>query len=103
MANEVIQHGSTIIVDASAVIQTAALPDSGVTAATYTASTTAVPTIAVNAKGLVTSVSSVAVKMTGVDFIVAGNTLIDQTIFANTSAPSASDGANGDVWYQTIS
>ena len=41
--------------------------------------------------------------MTGVDFVAAGNTLVDQTIFVNASAPDASDGANGDVWYQTIS
>jgi hypothetical protein len=41
--------------------------------------------------------------MTGVDFEAAGNTLVDQTIFVNTSAPANNAvGANGDVWYQTI-
>jgi len=41
--------------------------------------------------------------MTGVDFEASGNTLVDQTIFVETTAPTSSDGENGDVWYQTIS
>lgn len=102
MANEVIQHGAQVIVDATEKIDITALPDSGVTDAAYTASNLQVTSVTVDTKGRITAASTTAVKMTGVDFEASGNTLTDQTIFVNTSAPT-NQGANGDVWYQTIS
>tara|TARA_R110002074_G_scaffold29295_2_gene83988 strand:+ start:626 stop:934 length:309 start_codon:yes stop_codon:yes gene_type:complete len=98
-----IKHGTTEIVDASSVLKKAALADSGVTAGGYAGGNTHVPSITVDVKGFVTSATRTAVKMTGIDFLASGNTLQDQTIFVNTSAPSASDGVDGDVWYHTIS
>lgn len=98
-----IKHNATEIVNSGSVLQKGALADSGVTAATYTGSQTQVPSVTVDAKGFVTSATTTAVKMTGIDFKASGNTMVDQTIFVETSAPSGSDGANGDVWYQTIS
>jgi hypothetical protein len=102
MADKII-HGSTDIVNSSSVLQKAALADSGVTAATYSGGTTSIPSVTVDAKGFVTSASTTTVKMTGVDFLASGNTLTDQTIFVNANAPTGSDGADGDVWYHTIS
>ena len=98
-----IKHSSTEIVNSSSVLQKAALADSPVTAGAYAGGQTQVPSLTVDQKGFVTSASTTAVKMTGIDFGAASNTLIDQRIFVETGAPSASDGQNGDVWYQTIS
>lgn len=102
MANEVIQHGSQVVVASNSTIDTTALADSGVSAQAYSSSNTQVASVTVDAKGRVTAASTTAVKMTGVDFEASGNTLTDQTIFVNTSAPTSGQGANGDVWYQTI-
>ncbi len=98
-----IKHATTEIVNSSSVLQKSALADSGVSAAAYTGGQTQVPSLTVDAKGFVTSASTTAVKMTGIDFGAASNTLVDQRIFVETSPPSVSDGQNGDVWYQTIS
>lgn len=98
-----IKHGSQQIVAANSSIDVSALPDSGVTANAYPGGQTTVPSFAVDTKGRVTSASTTAVKMTGIDFGASGNTIVDQTIFVETSAPQSSDGENGDVWYQTIS
>jgi hypothetical protein len=98
-----IKHGTTEIVSSGSVLKKEALANSGVTAAAYSGSNTHVPSVTVDAKGFITAASTTAVKMTGVDFLASGNTLTDQTIFVNTNAPTASDGADGDVWYHTIS
>jgi hypothetical protein len=97
-----IKHGSTEIVSSSAQIADGALPSVGANKS-VSGSTTTIPNLTVDLQGRVTAASTTAVKMTGVDFVASGNTLVDQTIFVNASAPSSSDGANGDVWYQTIS
>jgi|TARA_R110000796_G_scaffold3035_12_gene11623 hypothetical protein len=97
-----IKHGSVEVVNASAKITDSALSNV-ITAVTIAGNTTSIPNFQVDVKGRVIAASNTAVKMTGVDFEAAGNTLVDQTIFVNTSAPANNAvGANGDVWYQTI-
>jgi hypothetical protein len=96
-----IKHGSIEIVNATSVLQKSALADSGVAAGTYTANTSQLTTFTVDAKGFVTATSNTTVKMTGIDFKATGNTLSDQTIYVNTTAPTAATGADGDIWYQT--
>ena len=98
-----IKHNTTEIVNSGSVLQKSALANSGVTPGTYAGSQTQVPALTVDSKGFVTSAGTTSVKMTGIDFKASGNTMVDQTIFVETSAPAGSDGANGDVWYQTIS
>ena len=98
-----IKHEYTEIVDSTSTLQKSALANSGVTAGAYNGSQTQVASLTVDAKGFVTGASTTAVKMTGIDFKQSGNTMVDQTIFVETGAPSSSDGENGDVWYQTIS
>jgi hypothetical protein len=98
-----IKHGTVEIVNAASKVVDGALANV-ITAVTITGNTTSIPNFQVDVKGRVIAASNTTVKMTGIDFEAAGNTLVDQTIFVNTSAP-ANDavGANGDVWYQTIS
>lgn len=98
-----IKHSTTEIVNSSSVLQKSALADSPVTAGTYTGGQTQIPSVTVDQKGFVTGATTTAVKMTGIDFGAASNTLVDQRIFVEVNAPSSSDGQNGDVWYQTIS
>lgn len=98
-----IKHSSTEIVNSSSVLQKSALADSPVTAGTYAGGQTQIPSVTVDQKGFVTGAGTTPVKMTGIDFGAASNTLVDQRIFVEVSAPSSSDGENGDVWYQTIS
>ena len=38
-----------------------------------------------------------------IDKLGSETTVVDQTVFVETTAPDSSDGENGDVWYQTIS
>ena len=98
-----IKHGSVEVVNASAKITDSALSNV-ITAVTIAGNNTSIPNFQVDVKGRVIAASNTTVKMTGVDFEAAGNTLVDQTIFVNTSAPANNAvGANGDVWYQTIS
>jgi hypothetical protein len=98
-----IKHGTVEIVNAASKVVDGALANV-ITAVTITGNNTSIPNFQVDVKGRVIAASNTTVKMTGIDFEAAGNTLVDQTIFVNTSAP-ANDavGANGDVWYQTIS
>jgi hypothetical protein len=98
-----IKHGTVEIVNAASKVVDGALANV-ITAVIITGNTTSIPNFQVDVKGRVIAASNTTVKMTGIDFEAAGNTLVDQTIFVNTSAP-ANDavGANGDVWYQTIS
>jgi len=97
-----IKHGGVEVVNAAAKITDSALANV-ISATTVSGNTSKVPNVTVDVKGRVTSLSSTTVKMTGVDFEASGNTLVDQTIFVETTAPTSSDGENGDVWYQTIS
>ena len=97
-----IKHGTTEIVTANSLIASIALANV-ITAVTIAGNNTSIPNFQVDVKGRVIAASNTTVKMTGVDFEAAGNTLVDQTIFVNTSAPANNAvGANGDVWYQTI-
>ena len=97
-----IKHGSVEVVNADAKVTDSALANI-ISATSVSGGTTKVPNISVDVKGRVTALSDTTVKMTGIDFCASGNTLVDQTVFVETTAPQSSDGANGDVWYQTIS
>lgn len=97
-----IKHGSVEVVNAAAKITDSALANI-ISATSVSGGTTKVPNITVDVKGRVTALSDTTVKMTGIDFCASGNTLVDQTVFVETTAPQSSDGENGDVWYQTIS
>lgn len=105
MADRII-HGSTPVVNSTAKVTDAALPDSGVSAGTKTANNTQLLSITVDAKGRITSTASPSVNVTGVTF---GNTTShthtgNQRIYISSSAPADnSDGNNGDIWYQTLS
>ncbi len=97
-----IKHGSVEVVNADAKVTDSALANI-ISATSVSGGTTKVPNITVDVKGRVTALSDTTVKMTGIDFCASGNTLVDQTVFVETTAPQSSDGENGDVWYQTIS
>lgn len=97
-----IKHGSVEVVNADAKVTDSALANI-ISATSVSGGTTKVPNISVDVKGRVTALSDTTVKMTGIDFCASGNTLVDQTVFVETTAPQSSDGENGDVWYQTIS
>ena len=97
-----IKHGSVEVVNAAAKMTDSALANI-ISATSVSGGTTKVPNITVDVKGRVTALSDTTVKMTGIDFCASGNTLVDQTVFVETTAPQSSDGENGDVWYQTIS
>jgi hypothetical protein len=97
-----IKHGTVEVVNADAKVTDSALANI-ISATSVSGGTTKVPNISVDVKGRVTALSDTTVKMTGIDFCASGNTLVDQTVFVETTAPQSSDGENGDVWYQTIS
>ena len=97
-----IKHGTVEVVNADAKVTDSALANI-ISATSVSGGTTKVPNITVDVKGRVTALSDTTVKMTGIDFCASGNTLVDQTVFVETTAPQSSDGENGDVWYQTIS
>ena len=105
MADRII-HGSTPVVNSTAKVTDAALPDSGVSAGTKTANNTQLLSITVDAKGRITSTASPSVNVTGVTF---GNTTShthtsNQRVYISSSAPANNDiGNNGDIWYQTLS
>lgn len=104
MADKIL-HGSTEIVNATAKITDAALPNTGVTAAEYVSNNTQLVAFTVDAKGRLTAASNASVNVTGVTF---GNTTAhthteNQRIYISTSAPANNTiGNNGDVWYQTL-
>ena len=97
-----IKHGTVEVVNADAKVTDSALANI-ISATSVSGGTTKVPNISVDVKGRVTALSDTTVKMTGIDFCASGNTLVDQTVFVETTAPQSSDGENGDVWDQTIS
>ena len=110
MADE-IKHGSTTVVDSSAEITDAALPDVGSTGATATSETQGLISITTDAKGRVTAKSTSAKKLSSIEIADAdasGNTeafshVTGQRIYVSTSAPNSdSIGNNGDIWYQTL-
>ncbi len=98
-----IKHGSTEVVGSTGKVSDTGLIDKLGSTTTITGGQTVVPSITADVKGRVTSLTGATVKMTGIDFCASGNTLVDQTVFVETTAPDSSDGENGDVWYQTIS
>ena len=113
MADE-IKHGSVNIINASAKVTDAALPDSG-DAGTYTSTNQQLVSIVVDAKGRVTTGSTPAVNVTGVIYAntnAAGAAsgspgsfthVENQKIHISSSAPNSdSIGNNGDIWYQTL-
>ena len=107
-----IKHGSTDVVNASALITDDALPNSG-DAGTYTSTNQQLVSIVVDAKGRVTTASTPSINVTGVTFAntnaagVASGSFAhtpNQKVYISTSAPADNSiGTNGDIWYQTIS
>ena len=91
-----IKHGTVEVVNADAKVTDSALANI-ISATSVSGGTTKVPNISVDVKGRVTALSDTTVKMTGIDFCASGNTLVDQTVFVETTAPQSSDGENGDV------
>jgi hypothetical protein len=109
---ELIKHGSTTVVNASAKVDDAALKDTGVDAATHTSNNTQLVSFSVDIKGRVTSASNSQVNVTGVTIANtnAGGTpsgsfehAPNQKIFVSTSSPNSDvTASNGDIWYQTL-
>lgn len=104
MAGEQILHNTKEIVDDQGYVANNALRDSGVTAATHTSNNTQLVSFQVDVKGRILAASNSQVNVSGVTY---GNTtahthIPNQRIFISTSAPGASDGNNGDIWYQTL-
>ena len=91
MADKILHDGNDIVSSSSKVVD-GALPSVGANKS-VSGSTTTIPNLTVDAQGRVTAASNTAVKMTGIDYKASGNTLVDQTIFVSSSAPSGSDGA----------
>lgn len=110
MADE-IKHGSVNIINASAKVTDAALPDSG-DAGTYTSTNQQLVSIIVDDKGRVTTASTPSINVTGVIYAntnaagVASGSFAhveNQKIHISSSAPNSdSIGNNGDIWYQTL-
>ena len=110
MADE-IKHGSVNIINASAKVTDAALPDSG-DAGTYTSTNQQLVSINVDDKGRVTPASTPSINVTGVIYAntnaagVASGSFAhveNQKIHISSSAPNSdSIGNNGDIWYQTL-
>lgn len=105
MAGEQILHNAKEIVDDGGFVANGALRDSGVTANTYGTTKTQVHSVTVDVKGRVTAAGITSTNLTGITF---GNTTshthtTDQRIYIASSGPSANTGANGDIWYQTLS
>tara|TARA_R110000868_G_scaffold9000_6_gene45611 strand:+ start:1193 stop:1540 length:348 start_codon:yes stop_codon:yes gene_type:complete len=115
MAGEQILHNAKEIVDEGGFVANNALRDSGVTANgifvavtanAYGTTKTTVHSVTVDAKGRVTAASTTSANLTGITF--GSNTtnqahIADQKIYIATAGPGAGDGANGDIWYQTLS
>lgn len=107
---EVIKHGSTTVVNASALVDDAALKDTGVSADDYTSNNTQLVSFTVDAKGRVTSASESSINVTGVTAgeVNAGGSgtlthVPNQKIFISTSSPNSQvTAADGDIWYQTL-
>ena len=110
MADE-IKHGSTNIINASALVTDDALPDVGSAGTVATSETQGLLSITTDAKGRVTNKSTSAKKLSSIEIADAdasGNTeafshVTGQRIYVSTSAPNSdSIGNNGDIWYQTL-
>jgi len=106
MADE-IKHGSTAVVNTSALVTDAALPNAYANAAgSVVANNTQLFKVTVDKKGRITQSVAASVNVTGVTF---GNTSAhthtsNQRVYISSSAPANNDiGNNGDIWYQTLS
>ena len=107
---DIIQHGSQQIVGDNSVIDSTALPNTGVTAASHTSNNTQLVSFTVDAKGRITAASNSSINVTGVTFASANSTgggtfthSPNQKIYISTSAPANNSiGNNGDIWYQTL-
>lgn len=113
MANEVIQHGTTEVVNASAKVTDAALSNAyaNTTAADgLVANNTQMFSVTIDAKGRVTNSVAASINTTGITYANtnaagAGSFahLPNQKIHISSSAPANNDvGNNGDIWYQTL-
>ena len=113
MANEVIQHGTTEVVNASAKVTDAALSNAYAnTAGAVVSNNTQMYTITVDKKGRITQSAVASVNTTGITYAntnAAGAAsgsfahLANQKIHISSSAPANNDiGNNGDIWYQTL-
>ena len=110
MADKII-HGSQDIVLANSSIDVSALPASGVSAGDYNNSKTNVVSLNVDAKGRILAATNTANTISGIMMAQANSSanteafehILTQKIYVSTTAPeNNSIGANGDIWYQTI-
>ena len=107
-----IKHGSQQIVAANSSIDVSALPDvSGLSAGDYNNSKTNIVSLSVDAKGRITAATNTANTISGIMMAQANSSanteafehILTQKIYVSTTAPeNNSIGANGDIWYQTI-
>ena len=106
-----IKHGSQQIVAANSSIDVSALPASGVSAGDFNNSKTNIVGLSVDAKGRVTAATNTANTISGIEMAQANSSanteafehILTQKIYVSTTAPeNNSIGANGDIWYQTI-
>ena len=113
MANT-ITHGSVDIINASALVTDAALPNTYANSAgSIVANNTQLFTVTVDKKGRLTQSVTASVNVTGVTFanVNASGTASgsfahapNQKVYISSSAPNSdSIGNNGDIWYQTLS
>ena len=107
---EVIKHGSTVVVNSSALVDDASLKNTGVNADDYSSDNTKLISITVDAKGRVTAASESSINVTGVTAggVDAGGSgtmthVPNQRIYVSTSSPNSQVTASeGDIWYQTL-
>ena len=88
------------IVNSTANVQTAALPDTGISTSNFGNTTFAI-TANVTSRGIVNAISTAEINKTSRNFGAAANNDSSYVVTVSTSAPSG--GANGDIWYQTFS
>ena len=108
--SQVIKHGSTVAVNASAKITDDVLKDTNPPAGDYSSNNTQLVNFSVDVKGRVTAASANTVNVTGVTFAntnSAGSGTFshapNQKLYISTSAPANNSiGNNGDIWYQTL-
>ena len=88
------------IVNSTANVQTATLPDTGISTGNF-GNTTFGITANVTSRGLVNAISTAEITKTSRNFEAASNNDSSYVVYVSTSGPSG--GANGDIWYQTFS
>ena len=106
-----IKHGSQQIVAANSSIDVSALPASGVSGGDYNNSKTNIVGLSIDTKGRITAATNTANTISGIKMAQANSSanteafehILTQKIYVSTTAPeNNSIGANGDIWYQTI-